>query len=51
MRTIEKRSIYINRNQPNWWMIHIFNRLLSEALAMPLLLNAHICDSDSKSGQ
>jgi hypothetical protein len=51
MRAIEKRSIYINCNQPNRSMIHIFNRLLSEALAMLLLLYAHICDSDSKSGQ
>jgi Hsp20/alpha crystallin family len=50
MRAIEKRSIYINRNQSDRW-IHIFTRVLSDAFAMLPPLYAHICDSDSKSGQ
>src|SRR5260221_4402660 len=50
MRAIEKRSIYINRNQSDRW-IHIFTRVLSDGFAMLPSLYAHICDADSKSGQ
>jgi len=50
MRAIEKRSIYINRNQSDRW-IHNFTRVRSDAFATLPPLYAHICDSDSKSGQ